>query len=116
LGLRFRADEDRVKQALLNLVLNGAQAQPMGGVVRLRAREAEGASKAVMLEVEDEGSGIPAEVRANLLQPFVTTKAGGIGLGLAVVAQVAEEHGATLDFRTGPQGTTFTLRFPPGPP
>jgi len=111
-GLTVRGDEDRVKQALLNLVLNAAQAQPMGGVVRLRAREAEGASGAATLEVEDEGKGIADEVRENLLQPFVTTKAGGIGLGLAVVAQVAEEHGATLDFRTGPHGTTFTLRFP----
>ena len=104
-GLVLRGDEDRLKQALLNLVLNGAQAQPMGGVVRMRAGPGR-------LEVEDEGSGIPEGVMDTLLQPFVTTKAGGIGLGLAVVAQVADEHGATLDFRTGPGGTTFTLAFP----
>ncbi len=103
-GLVLRGDEDRLKQALLNLVLNGAQAQPMGGVVRMRAGPGR-------LEVEDEGSGIPEGVRGTLLQPFVTTKEGGIGLGLAVVAQVADEHGATLDFRTGPGGTTFTLAF-----
>lgn len=108
-GLVLRADEDRVKQALLNLVLNGAQAQPMGGVVRMRAK---GGGGAVTLEVEDEGPGIPEEVMGSLLQPFVTTKEGGIGLGLAVVAQVADEHGARLDFRTGPGGTTFTLVFP----
>jgi signal transduction histidine kinase len=108
-GLVLRGDEDRLKQALLNLVLNGAQAQPMGGVVRMRARPG-------LLEVEDEGPGIPEGVMGTLLQPFVTTKAGGIGLGLAVVAQVAEEHGARLDFRTGPGGTTFTLAFPPSPP
>ncbi len=113
--LVIRGDEDRLKQALLNLVLNGAQAQPKGGVVRLRARAAEGASGAVALDVEDEGMGIAEKVRENLLQPFVTTKEGGIGLGLAVVAQVAQEHGATLDFRTGPGGTTFTLVFPPSP-
>jgi len=101
----LRADEDRLKQALLNLVLNGAQAQPHGGVVHLCARPGR-------IEVRDEGPGIPAEVRETLLQPFVTTKAGGIGLGLAVVAQVAEEHGARLDFRTGPGGTTFSLTFP----
>jgi signal transduction histidine kinase len=103
--LVVKADEDRLKQALLNLVLNGAQAQPQGGVVRLRAR-------AGRIEVEDEGGGIPAEVMESLLQPFVTTKEGGIGLGLAVVAQVAEEHGARLDFKTGRGGTTFTLSFP----
>ncbi len=104
-SLVLRGDEDRLRQALLNLVLNGAQAQPGGGVVRMRAAPGR-------LEVEDEGSGIPEGVRDTLLQPFVTTKEGGIGLGLAVVAQVAEEHGATLDFRTGPGGTTFTLVFP----
>jgi signal transduction histidine kinase len=104
-GLVLRGDEDRLKQALLNLVLNGAQAQPLGGVVRMRAGPGR-------LEVEDEGTGIPGGVRGTLLQPFVTTKEGGIGLGLAVVKQVADEHGATLDFRTGPEGTTFTLVFP----
>lgn len=101
-GLVLRIDADRVKQALLNLVLNAAQAQPQGGVVRVRAR-------AGALEVSDEGPGIPAEVRETLLQPFVTTKAAGIGLGLAVVAQVAEEHGARLEYETGGGGTTFRL-------
>ena len=84
-GLVLRVDEDRVKQALLNLVLNAAQAQPQGGVVRVRAR-------AGALEVADEGP--------------------GIGLGLAVVAQVAEEHGARLEYETSGSGTTFRLVWP----
>jgi signal transduction histidine kinase len=103
-GLVVRADGDRIKQALLNLVLNAAQAQPHGGVVRLRAAGSR-------LEVQDEGPGIPEEVRESLLQPFVTTKVAGIGLGLAVVQQVADEHDAELDFVTGPDGTTFTLQL-----
>jgi signal transduction histidine kinase len=103
--LVVRADRDRLKQALLNLVLNGAQAQPHGGAVRLRAREG-------LIEVEDDGPGVPAEVKENLLQPFVTTKEAGIGLGLAVVAQVAAEHGAALAFRSGRDGTTFSLKLP----
>ena len=97
-----RADKDRLIQALLNLVLNAAQAQPRGGVVRLVARGR-------VIAVEDEGPGIPDEVRESLLQPFVTTKEAGIGLGLAVVKQVADEHGAELKFQTSAQGTTFTL-------
>jgi signal transduction histidine kinase len=104
-GLVLRVDADRMKQALLNLVLNAAQAQPQGGVVRVRAR-------AGAVEVADEGPGIPAEVRETLLQPFVTTKAAGIGLGLAVVAQVAEEHGARLEYETSDNGTTFRLVWP----
>jgi signal transduction histidine kinase len=114
-GIGVLADEDRLKQALLNLVLNGAQAQPLGGVVRLRAR-APSEGTGARIEVEDEGTGIPEEVMETLLQPFVTTKEGGIGLGLAVVAQVADEHGARLDFRTGKGGTTFSLTFPSAPP
>lgn len=102
------ADKDRLKQALLNLVLNAAQAQPRGGSVTLRAGERG-------LEVADEGPGIPEDVRENLLQPFVTTKEAGIGLGLAVVKQVADEHGAELSFETGPAGTTFRIgRLWPG--
>ncbi len=101
-GDTVRADRDRLVQALLNLVLNAAQSQPSGGVVRLVARGA-------VIAVEDEGCGIPDEVRESLLQPFVTTREAGIGLGLAVVKQVADEHGAELEFQTGAQGTTFTL-------
>jgi len=66
------------------------------------------------IAVADEGKGVPDEVRARIFEPFVTTRAAGIGLGLAVVRQVADEHSATLDFKSTPQGTTFTLRFVPG--
>lgn len=105
LGLRFRVDPDRIRQAVLNLVLNGAQAQPRGGVVRIEARPG-------VISVSDEGPGIAEEVRGTLFQPFVTTKSAGIGIGLAVVKQVMEEHGGSVDYETGPGGTTFFLRLP----
>jgi len=101
----LRADADRLKQAVVNLVLNGAQAQPGGGVVRLAARPGE-------ISVADRGGGIPEEIRGRIFEPFATTKAAGIGLGLAVVKQIADEHGASVSFETGPDGTTFFLRFP----
>jgi signal transduction histidine kinase len=104
-GGNVEGDADRIKQAVLNLVLNGAQAQPDGGAVRLHARGR-------TIEVADEGRGIAAEVRDTLFQPFVTTKAAGIGLGLAVVRQVVDEHGATLDLDTSERGTRFTITFP----
>ncbi len=103
-GIALRGDRDRLKQALLNLLLNAIQAQPEGGVVQLRARDRE-------IEVQDHGPGIPEAVRETLFEPFVTTKAAGIGLGLAVVKQVADEHGAEVSFTTGPEGTTLLLRF-----
>jgi len=104
------ADRDKIRQALLNLVLNAAQAQPHGGVVRVRGRSGE-------LVVEDEGPGIADDVRETLFEAFVTTRAAGIGLGLAVVKQIADEHGATIDVETNAagtisSGTIFTLRFP----
>ncbi len=105
-GLSVRGDRDRLKQALINLVLNGAQAQPRGGFVELRARPH-------VWEVADGGAGIRDEIKDTLLQPFATTKAAGIGLGLAVVDQVAQEHAAELTFETGPDGTTFRLTFGP---
>jgi len=104
-GAVVRADRDRLQQALLNLVLNGAQAQPMGGVVRLRGR-------AGMVEVEDEGAGVPEEVRESLFEAFVSTKAAGIGLGLAVVQRIADEHGARIELETGSTGTRFRITFP----
>ncbi len=100
----WSVDPDRVKQAAINLVLNAAQAQPEGGRVTLRAT-------AESLEVADEGPGISADLRETLFQPFVTTKTAGIGLGLAVVKQVADEHGAELVLETSPAGTMFRLRF-----
>ena len=99
------ADRDKVRQALLNLVLNAAQAQPHGGVVRLRGQSGE-------LVVEDEGPGIADDVRETLFEAFVTTRAAGIGLGLAVVKQIADEHGASIDVGTNASGTIFSLRFP----
>jgi len=104
-GAAVFADRDRLQQALLNLVLNGAQAQPEGGVVRLRGREG-------VVEVEDEGAGVPEEVRESLFEPFVSTRAAGIGLGLAVVQRIADEHGARIELETGADGTRFRLSFP----
>ncbi|MHC4952781.1 MAG: sensor histidine kinase [Planctomycetota bacterium] len=103
-GATLMGDRDKLQQALLNLVLNGAQAQPHGGAVYLRGSDA-------VLEVRDEGPGIADEVMETLFDPFVTTRSAGIGLGLAVVKQIADEHGATIELDTGADGTTFRLRF-----
>jgi len=103
-GATLEGDRDKLRQVLLNLVLNAAQAQPHGGTVRLR-----GAPD--MLEVSDAGPGIEESVRETLFDPFVTTRSAGIGLGLAVVKQIAAEHDARLELDTGTEGTTFRLHF-----
>lgn len=104
-------DVARFKRCVMNLVLNGAQAMPNGGVlaVGLRARNGR-----VRLEVTDEGGGVPPEVRDRIFEPFVTTKQDGVGLGLALTRRIVEDHGGTIGFESAPRGTTFWIELPHG--
>jgi two-component system, NtrC family, sensor histidine kinase HydH len=100
----------RLHQALLNLVLNAADAMPAGGRLTVMVWR-EGAS--VVLSVEDTGGGISEAMRTRLFEPFVTDKPRGTGLGLAKVWSVMEQHGGTVTFHSEPEeGTTFLLTFP----
>ncbi|MBI2895305.1 MAG: hypothetical protein HYY06_17250 [Deltaproteobacteria bacterium] len=104
-----------VRQALLNLVINGMQAMPDGGALTVRARVAGSAGAApvlALLEVIDTGPGIPANARDRVFEPFFTTKASGTGLGLALVKRAVELHGGCVDLESGAGGTTFSLRLP----
>ena len=67
----------------------------------------------VLVELEDTGPGIPAEVRTRIFEPFFTTKASGTGLGLAVVKRIVDGHGGEISVSTRPAGGTIVqLRFP----
>jgi signal transduction histidine kinase len=118
--LPIRADADQIKQVLINLVRNAAEASPPNGVVKLSAcsghkRLAGKDSNVVILEVTDHGNGIPAEVQKRLFDPFFTTKETGTGLGLSIAAQIVHAHGGVLQFQTAPnQGTTFGVVLPAG--
>jgi signal transduction histidine kinase len=112
----FPADAHLLKQALVNLLLNAAQAMPRGGRVTVRARpEPRGAGAWLRIDVEDEGVGLPPGPAERLFQPFVTTKATGTGLGLAVVKRIVDAHLGEVSAapNVGGAGTTFTLRLPP---
>jgi signal transduction histidine kinase len=103
-------DARLVRQAILNVAVNAAQAMPRGGRITLRTRR-EGAD--ALVEIEDTGPGIPDEVRGRIFEPFFTTKASGTGLGLAVVKRIVEGHGGAVAVRSAPgAGTVFSLRFP----
>lgn len=114
----FPADPQQLKQVLINLIQNAADAISREGTIRLCARH--GTTKlngrtteAVMLEVEDTGHGIPPEVRSRLFDPFFSTKEYGTGLGLAIAAQIVEKHGGAIEFRSKVnQGSTFTVVLP----
>jgi signal transduction histidine kinase len=106
-----RADRGKLKQVLVNLVLNAMQAQPRGGEVEVRVLPAGEARLA--LEVADRGPGVrPADLE-KIFAPFYTTKPGGAGLGLAVSRSIAEEHGGNLSCRAGEGGgAVFRLELP----
>lgn len=109
-GVRARADKDQLAQVLVNLVKNAEEAMPEGGLVSVRVRAAESCA---ILEVEDEGPGVPAELKDRLFEPYVTTKPQGSGLGLAIASRIATEHGGELSVHDAPRrGTVFRLTLP----
>ncbi len=112
-------DGAKMKQVLLNLVLNAVQAMPDGGILTLVATVAPAAtqeSPAVQLTVSDTGTGIPPELQSRVFDPFFTTKDQGTGLGLAIVHALVEAHHGRIDVesRSG-QGTSFIITLPRGP-
>jgi two-component system NtrC family sensor kinase len=108
------ADADQMRQVVLNIVLNAAEAMVQGGELRL-ASLSNVAKKAVELRISDTGPGIPDEVRARIFEPFFTTKKTGTGLGLAVAYGIIERHHGEIriDSARG-KGTTFTISVPIG--
>lgn len=100
-----RADRHRIGQALVNLLLNAGAASPEGGVVRLRLMAR---TDALGIAVEDDGPGIPEDLRERVFQPFFTTKppGEGTGLGLPVTRSIIDAHGGELVFTFPPAGGT----------
>lgn len=104
------ADMDLLKQALLNIVVNGIEAMPGGGPLYLRLLR-EGAD--VFVEIEDRGSGIPEAVQEKVFQLYFTTKENGSGIGLAVAYQAVQLMGGVLVMRSQPGfGTLFRIGLP----
>jgi len=103
-------DPDQLKQAVDNLLRNAIDATPDGGRVRLQARR--DASDHV-IEVIDEGPGIPADIVPKIFDLYFTTKADGTGVGLAVTHQIVEAHRGRIDVESSPgAGTRMALRIP----
>ncbi len=101
---------DELAGALANLVVNALQACRREPRIGLRARRV---GERLEIEVSDNGGGIPEALRSRIFDPFVTGRAGGTGLGLAVAKRVVEARGGTLSFQTETgRGTTFTVRLP----
>jgi signal transduction histidine kinase len=106
----FFLDGQFVERVMYNLLLNAAQASPPGGSVTVNTRRVDGA---VEIGIIDRGSGIEPEHLENIFNPFFTTKATGVGLGLAIVSKIVDEHGGkvSVDSRPG-VGSTFRVFLP----
>lgn len=107
---RVVADQNMLRRALLNLVINAIDAMPTGGELVITAISND---RVLELEVADSGPGIPESVRRRMFEPFFTTKSEGTGLGLAIVQRIAEAHGGQLRVANCAEGgAAFTLRIP----
>jgi signal transduction histidine kinase len=110
--LTLNADDKKLRQALLNLVLNAMQASTRGTTVTLEVAKS-CADGAAVVRVMDRGAGMGPEILDRIRKPYYTTKEGGSGLGIAVARGIIEQHGGTLRFEsTSGRGTTATVILP----
>jgi hypothetical protein len=109
-GVIVRGDRDLLRQAVINIVVNGVEAMQSGGCLRIQAAAS---GDQCLLEVSDEGSGIPPEARDKIFNLYFTTKPNGSGIGLAIAFRVVQLHNGKIEVvsKTG-EGTTFRLVFP----
>lgn len=104
------ADQDQMTQVLVNLLMNAIQILPEGGQVALQL---DADDKHAYMAVADNGPGVPLAQQGHLFEAFFTQRAGGVGLGLAVVKQIIEAHDGTISYSTSPwQGAQFNLSLP----
>jgi PAS domain S-box-containing protein len=106
----IKIDPDQIKQVIINIITNAVQAMPDGGRLTIDT-----AKKGNFLEIEitDTGSGIPDEVASKIFDPLFTTKAKGIGLGLAVCKSIIDRHEGDIGVKSkAGRGTTFNIKLP----
>ena len=108
------ADSGQLEQVLLNLALNGIAAMPDGGTLTFVVSRRD---ETIRIDVVDTGHGIPVDVRSQVFDPYFTTRPEGTGMGLALCYKIVQQHGGSIDFRTGEDrgnlpGTEFTVLLP----
>ena len=114
---QLRADKHQLTQVLTNLIVNAYEALDGNGNVTVTASESRmqdgaGGRDAILVEVADDGPGIPADVREKVFEVFFTTKAKGSGLGLAIVKRIVDAHDGRLDLQTSAEGTRVRVTLP----
>jgi two-component system sensor histidine kinase HydH len=111
----IHADPDMLRRALVNLVGNAVDAMPNGGTLSVSAGPRPDGRYSVV--VEDTGIGIPAEERERIFEPYFTTKASGLGLGLVLTKKIVDAHGGEIFVDSTPgKGTRIEVALPVGSP
>jgi signal transduction histidine kinase len=114
------ADERQLQLVFLNLINNAAAALPQGGMLKIRTQLSAGGKK-VVIQIRDQGTGIPSDIIDHIFEPFFTTKpeGEGTGLGLFVSYGIIQKYGGSItcesqtrDTRDKQKGTTFTIELP----
>ncbi|MBB5514787.1 two-component system nitrogen regulation sensor histidine kinase GlnL [Rubricella aquisinus] len=116
-------DKDQLMQVILNLIKNAAEATPaVGGIITLRTAYRPGVTMALpgggreslplQISISDNGKGVPEDLKKDLFEPFVSSKAAGSGLGLALVSKVMADHGGVIEYDSDPGWTTFRMMLP----
>jgi signal transduction histidine kinase len=106
----IEVDVDKIKRALLNLIRNAIDAMPNGGTLTIESAES---SDSIQVDVIDTGEGMSEDILRKIWSPLFTTKAKGMGYGLAIVKRYVEAHGGSVHVETCPRkGSTFTITLP----
>ena len=111
---KLRFDQAELRQVLLNVMMNGLQSMPEGGLLLIKASRIAGSDR-MLIQVGDEGPGIPADLRHKVFDPFFTTKAGGTGLGLAICNSIVKRYNGEIWIeQTKGSGTEVKISLPVG--
>jgi signal transduction histidine kinase len=102
-------DAPKLHQVVSNLVRNAVEAVPAGGHVWVMLLPK---VESFVIRVDDDGPGIPEDIRSRIYEPFFSTKESGTGLGMSIVHSLVAMHGGTIDLATGPSGTRFDVAIP----
>jgi len=114
------ADGDQLKQALLNIFLNGIQAMPQGGELEVEAFVGEeacfdttrGLKRNLKILIKDTGPGIPPELKERIFDPFFTTKPNGVGIGLSISHRIITDHKGSIKLNGEGRGAVFEITLP----
>ncbi|MBX7245252.1 MAG: HAMP domain-containing protein [Candidatus Sumerlaeaceae bacterium] len=106
------AAPDKIRQALLNILMNAIQATPDGGTITVETYCLRDETLPIHIAVTNTGSSIPEKTQVKIFEPFYTTKDSGTGLGLSISYQIIRHHGGDIMVESGESGVTFTIKLP----